>query len=126
MSEPATLRKAQQGGIDIETPGQPVGQVLEGERPRNPWSRIPRSCRRMVTRSSVKSTPINGNMITVATHKGALINVDATNAVQTYQSVVLLVGEAVRMLGSYNAASVFQATVITRAKASPKLWPPDQ
>jgi hypothetical protein len=69
---------------------------------------------------------VNGDMITVATRKGTLVNVDATEAVQAYQSVVLLVDEPVRMLGSYNSANVFQATVITRAKASPKLWPSDR
>jgi hypothetical protein len=73
-----------------------------------------------------KISSVDGNMITVVTRKGALINVDATQAVQTYQSVVLLNGEAVRMLGSYNAANVFEATVITHAKLSPKLWLPDR
>jgi hypothetical protein len=60
-------------------------------------------------------TTVNGDMLTVATRTGALINVDATEAVQTYQRIVLLVDEPVRMLGSYNAANVSQATVITRA-----------
>jgi hypothetical protein len=69
---------------------------------------------------------VDGDMLTVATRTGALVNVDATEAVQAYQSVVLLVDEPVRMFGSYNAANVFQATVITRAKASPRLWPPDR
>jgi len=71
-------------------------------------------------------TTVNGDMLTVATRKGALVNVDATEAVQTYQSIVLLVDEPVRMLGSYNATNIFQATVITRAKASSRLWPPDR
>jgi hypothetical protein len=71
-------------------------------------------------------TAVNGDMLTVATRTGALVNVDATEAVQTYQSIVLLVDEPVRMLGSYNAADVFRATVITRAKASSILWPPDR
>ena len=69
---------------------------------------------------------VDGNMITIATRKGAPIDVDATQAVQDHQSVVLLRGEAVRILGSYNAANIFEATTITRAKRSPKLWPPDR
>ena len=71
-------------------------------------------------------TTINGDLITVETRNGALVDVDATEAVESYQSVVLLVDKTVRMLGSYNASNVFQATVITRAKASAKLWPPDR
>jgi hypothetical protein len=69
---------------------------------------------------------VNGDMLTVITRTGALVDVDATEAVQAYQSVVLLVDESVRMLGSYNTSNVFQATVITRAKSSPRLWPPDR
>jgi hypothetical protein len=78
----------------------------------------------MGTRSLAGITTVNGDVITVETRNGALVDVDATEAVESYQSVVLLVDEAVRMLGSYNASNVFQATVITRAKAS--LWPPDR
>jgi hypothetical protein len=69
---------------------------------------------------------VNGNTITVATRTKALVDVDATEAVEAYQSVGLLVDEPVRMLGSYDTSSVFHATVITRAKASPGLWPPDR
>jgi hypothetical protein len=69
---------------------------------------------------------VNGDIITVVTRNGALVDVDATEAVQAYQSVVLLVDESVRMLGSYDTANVFHATVITREKASSKLWPSDR
>jgi hypothetical protein len=69
---------------------------------------------------------INGDMFTLTIRKGDIINVDATQAMQEYQSVVLLVGEAVRIIGSFDSSNVLQATVITRAKASPRLWPPDR
>jgi len=69
---------------------------------------------------------LSGYMLTVATLSGAQVDVDATQAVQTYQSVVLSVGEAVRMLGSYDASNVFHATTITQAKGSAGLWPPDR
>ena len=69
---------------------------------------------------------VHGNSISVATRSGALVDVDATEALDSYQSVVLLVGEPVRMLGTYNASNVFQAAAITRAKASAQLWPPDR
>jgi hypothetical protein len=69
---------------------------------------------------------INGDMFTLTIRKGDIINVDATQAMQEYQSVVLLVGEAVRIIGTFDSSNVLQATVITRAKASPRLWPPDR
>jgi hypothetical protein len=69
---------------------------------------------------------INGNALTITTRSGAVLKVDATKAVQTYQSIVLLVDESVGILGSFDTSNVLQATVITRAKASPKLWPPDR
>jgi hypothetical protein len=69
---------------------------------------------------------INGDMFTLTIRKGDVINVDATQAMQEYQSVILLVGEAVRIIGTFDSSNVLQATVITRAKASPRLWPPDR
>ena len=69
---------------------------------------------------------INGDRLTIATRSGGVVNVNATQAVQNYQSVVLLVDEAVRILGSFDPLNVLQATVITRVKPSPALWPPDR
>jgi len=45
---------------------------------------------------------INGDRLTIATRSGAVVNVNATQARQNYQSVVLLVDEAVRVLGSFD------------------------
>jgi hypothetical protein len=69
---------------------------------------------------------INGDRLTIATRSGAVVNVNATQALQDYQSVVLLVDEAVRVLGSFDSFNVLHATVITRVKLSPALWPPDR
>jgi hypothetical protein len=71
-------------------------------------------------------TTVNGDLLTIKTRTGALVNVDATQAVQEYASVLLLVGEPVRILGSYNTSNVLQATSVARAKPSPALWPPDR
>jgi hypothetical protein len=71
-------------------------------------------------------TTVNADLFTIKTRTGALVNVDATQAVQEYASVLLLVGEPVRILGSYNTSDVLQATSVARAKPSPALWPPDQ
>ena len=71
-------------------------------------------------------TTVNGDLLTITTRTGALVNVDATQAVQAYASVGLLVGEPVRILGSYNTSNVLQAASIARAKPSPNLWPPDR
>ncbi len=69
---------------------------------------------------------IDGGLLIILTRTGAPIEVDATEAVQAYQSVVLSVGERVRILGAYDTANVFHATAITRAKESSTLWPPDR
>jgi len=69
---------------------------------------------------------INDAMLTIETRTGGLVDVDATEAMQAYQSVVLSIGEAVRLLGTYDTSKVFQATVITRVKDSSELWPPDR
>jgi len=69
---------------------------------------------------------VKGDMITIVTRNGAQIEVDATEAVQAYQSVVLLVDEPVRIIGSFDSSNLLHATVITRGKQSHKLWPPDR
>jgi hypothetical protein len=71
-------------------------------------------------------TTVNADILTIKTRAGALVNVDATQAVQAYASIVLLVGEPVRILGSYNTSNLLQAASIARAKPSPALWPPDR
>jgi hypothetical protein len=69
---------------------------------------------------------INGDSLTIATRSGGIINVNATLALQNYESVVLLADEAVRILGSFDGSNVLQATSITRVKPSSALWPPDR
>jgi hypothetical protein len=69
---------------------------------------------------------INGEMLTLRTRGGAAVTVDTTEAQDSYQSVVLLNGEAVRVLGDFDASNVLHATAITHAKESPALWAPDR
>ncbi len=69
---------------------------------------------------------VAGHNLTVATRTGKLIHVDATAAIEAKLSVVLLVDEPVRILGSYDNAGVLRATSIAHAKPSPKGWPADR
>jgi hypothetical protein len=69
---------------------------------------------------------VAGANLTVATRTGKLLRVDAAEAMQAKQSVVLLVDEPVRLLGSYDSAGILRATSIGRAKPSPKGWPADR
>jgi hypothetical protein len=69
---------------------------------------------------------VNGDIISIVTRNGTQIDVDATEAVQAYQSVTLLVDEPVRIIGSFDSSNLLHATVITRAKQSHRLWPSDR
>jgi hypothetical protein len=67
----------------------------------------------------------SGSNLTVATRSGS-IQVDASPAVQAYQSVTLTVEEAVRLIGTYAGSGVLEATSITRAKSNPAGWLSDR
>jgi outer membrane protein assembly factor BamB len=67
----------------------------------------------------------SGSNLTVATRSGN-IQVDASPAVQAYQSVTLTVEEAVRLIGTYGSSGILKATSITRAKSNPAGWLPDR
>jgi hypothetical protein len=69
---------------------------------------------------------VNGDVISIVTRNGTQIDVDATEAVQAYQSVTLLVDEPVRIIGRFDSSNLLHATVITRAKQSRELWPSDR
>jgi hypothetical protein len=69
---------------------------------------------------------VAGANVTVATRTGKLVRVDAAKAMQAKQSVVLLVGEPVRVLGSYDNAGILRATSIAHAKPAPQGWPADR
>jgi hypothetical protein len=69
---------------------------------------------------------VAGANVTVATRTGKLLHIDVAKAMVAKQSVVLLVDEAVRVLGSYDRAGILRATSIAHAKPSPKGWPADR
>ncbi len=74
--------------------------------------------------ATIKS--VAGANVTVATRTGKLIRVDAAMAITAKQTVVLLVDEPVRLLGSFDSAGILGATSIAHAKPSPKGWPADR
>jgi hypothetical protein len=49
---------------------------------------------------------VNGDTLAVANPSGALVNVDATEAVEAHQSAVLSADEPVRIIGSYDTSSI--------------------
>jgi len=68
----------------------------------------------------------SGSRLSLRTRSGKIAHVDDVDAVRHERSVVLVAGEAVNALGTYDAAGVLHATVILRAKPSPSTWPPDR
>jgi hypothetical protein len=69
---------------------------------------------------------VAGANITLVTRTGKMLHVDAAAAIAAKQSVVLLVDEAVRVLGSYDSAGALRATSIAHANSTPKGWPDDR
>lgn len=69
---------------------------------------------------------MRGAKLTVATRNGHIAQVDTTLAQLAHRSVVLFVGEAITVSGSYHGHGVLVAQMVLRAKPSPALWPPDQ
>jgi hypothetical protein len=64
--------------------------------------------------------------ITLSTRGGALIRVDAAEAMRNHRSVVLLVGEPVTVFGGDDGSGLLHAMSVLHAKPSPKGWPPDR
>jgi hypothetical protein len=69
-------------------------------------------------------TSINPPQITIQPASGALVNVDTTAAVAAEQSIPLVVGRAVQVLGSLDTDGLWHAQIIEPAKDSPALWQP--
>jgi outer membrane protein assembly factor BamB len=74
--------------------------------------------------ATIKS--VAGTNVTVAIRTGKLLHVDAAKAIEAKHSVVLVVDEPVRVLGSYDRAGILMATSIARTKPSPEGWPADR
>ncbi len=69
---------------------------------------------------------LSGPQLTLQLRTGRTVRVDATTALQQHESAVLIVLRAVQVRGAYDAAGVFHAQTILRAKASPSLWQLDR
>jgi hypothetical protein len=67
---------------------------------------------------------IHTPQITIKPASGALVNVDTTAAVAAEQSIPLVVGRAVQVLGSPDTDGLWHAQIIEPAKDSPALWQP--
>jgi hypothetical protein len=69
-------------------------------------------------------TRIDTSQITIQPATGAPVTVDTTTAVAADQSVPLVVGRAVHVFGPRDAAGLWHAQTIQRAKDAPALWQP--
>jgi hypothetical protein len=67
---------------------------------------------------------IGTTQITIQPATGAPVTVDTTTAVAADQSVPLVVGRAVHVFGPRDAAGLWHAQTIQRAKDAPALWQP--
>jgi len=79
-----------------------------------------------VARHAIHGTVLawNGSRITIETRAGRVVTVDSTAATRTHRSVVA--ARAVLVRGDFDAAGVFQAQAVLRAKTNPGLWRPDR
>lgn len=69
---------------------------------------------------------VNGSEITIEAREQRMVQVDAAPAIQSYRTIILSVGRAVNVLGSYDAKGVLHAQSIQRAKSSSAGWPADR
>jgi len=85
-----------------------------------------KSVRAQANRLSGTVLELNGTALTLETRTGGVVRVDAVQAQKAYRSVVLVAGEAITALGTYDTQGVLMARTVLRAKDSPALWPPDR
>ncbi len=69
---------------------------------------------------------VDGSQITIEAREQRMVQVDTTSAIRSYRTIILAVGRAVNVLGSYDAKGVLHAQSIQRAKSSSAGWPPDR
>lgn len=69
---------------------------------------------------------VDGSQITIEAREQRMVQVDAASAIQSYRTIILAVGRAINVLGSYDAKGVLHAQSIQRAKSSSVGWPPDR
>ncbi|HET9805196.1 MAG TPA: hypothetical protein VFP96_18285 [Candidatus Acidoferrum sp.] len=69
---------------------------------------------------------VKGSTLTIETRAKKTVQVDTKAASEAQRAVVLVVGHAVLVHGSYDTKGVLHASSVQRAKASPSLWPEDK
>ncbi len=94
--------------------------------PCRPLGRRRWRCRPMVTRSLRRSKPWPVTTSRSPPEPENSFTSMPPVAIKVKQTVVLLVDEPVRLLGSFDGAGILKATSITHAKPSPKGWPADR
>jgi outer membrane protein assembly factor BamB len=68
----------------------------------------------------------DGPVLTLQTRAGTIARVDDSEALRREQTGVLVPGNAYTAQGTYDSTGALHAQVVTRAKASPAIWPPDR
>jgi hypothetical protein len=69
---------------------------------------------------------VDGPVLTLRTRAGKIARVDDSEALRRKQTGVLMPGYAYTAQGNYDSTGALHAQVVTRAKASPAIWPQDR
>jgi hypothetical protein len=69
---------------------------------------------------------IDGSQLTIEARNQRTVRVDATAAIKSSRVMIMSIGRAVNVLGSYDEKGVMHAQSIQRAKSSQAGWPPDR
>ena len=69
---------------------------------------------------------IKGSQLTIETRDKRMLTVDATAAIKTYRTVVLVVDRTIIASGTYDPKGVLHAEAIQRAKSAPNTWLADR
>jgi hypothetical protein len=68
----------------------------------------------------------DGPVLTLRTRTGTIARVDGSEALRREQTGVLVPGNAYTAQGTFDSTGALHAQAVTRAKASPAIWPPDR
>lgn len=69
---------------------------------------------------------VAGSTLTLLTRSGSVVQVDAGPALAAHRVASLVIGGPVSAVGTLDGSGVLQAAAVSRAKASPALWPADR
>ena len=69
---------------------------------------------------------VEGAKLTIETRAKKTVQVDTKTANEAQRAVVLIIGHAVLVHGTYDAKGILHASSVQRAKPSPALWPEDK